>query len=216
MHDQLKVRRIPGGPLLANSYLIYSEEEEGILIDAVGEEVFPFLKRVRVKEVLLTHGHFDHIMALRKLIKNFGLRYRIHRADLFLIERFKEEVKKVLGLVVEPLPPPYHYLEDKEVVTFHGEDVRVVHTPGHTPGGVCFKTNNWIFTGDILFKGSIGRTDFEGGDEEQMFNSLRKILEMKDEMIVFPGHGPRTTIGEERKTNPFLTRVFESRWKELE
>jgi glyoxylase-like metal-dependent hydrolase (beta-lactamase superfamily II) len=211
----LKVRRIPGGPLLANSYLIYSQEKrEGILIDAVGDEVIPFLERISVRDVLLTHGHFDHVLALKKIKNLFGISYGIHEADLFLIKHFREKVERALGIEVESLPLPNIFLEDGQVINFLGNEIQVIHTPGHTPGEVCFKINNWLFTGDLLFKGSIGRTDFEGGDEEKMRESLKKILELDDKIVVFPGHGPRTTIGEERETNPFVNWIFESKWRE--
>ncbi len=192
------MRRIPGGPLNANSYLIYSEEGKGILIDAVGEEVLEWTKEIRVKEILLTHGHFDHIFGLKRVLEETKTGYWIHFGDIYLIENFPLKTKKFLGVTPEPIPKPSHTIQEGELFKFRGYEVKAIHTPGHTPGSVCIQLNNWLFTGDTIFNGGVGRTDFEGGSEYHLKGSLRRILELPDDTILFPGHGPRTTIGKEK------------------
>lgn len=201
----LKVIRIPGGPLYANSYLIFSpSKREGILIDATGDEVFDRLEDIEVREILLTHCHFDHILALGKLTEGLGIGYRVHREELSLLRAFPEKVRVLLGLEMDPLPEPTLFLEEGEVVPFLDWKIKVLHTPGHSPGGLSFHLDNWLFTGDTLFRESVGRTDFPESDEDAFKDSLRRLAGFPDDTVVFPGHGPRTTMGHEKKNNGFL------------
>jgi len=201
----LKVRRIPAGILNANSYLVYSKDKkEGILIDASGEEVLEKVGDVEIKEILITHGHFDHIYGLNKILERFDVGYWLHRDDLFLVETLPLRAKKAIGLEVEPIPGPSYFIEEGILFDFYGNEIRAIHTPGHTPGSVCFHINNWLFTGDTIFNEGVGRTDFEGGDENALRKSIKRILEFPDDTILLPGHGPRTTIQYEKLNNDYV------------
>jgi glyoxylase-like metal-dependent hydrolase (beta-lactamase superfamily II) len=129
----------------------------------------------------------------------------LHREDLFLYERAVDQ-GAMFGLHVEPLPPVDEFYAPGEVIRFGDHEVRPWHTPGHCPGGVCLQIGSRLFVGDTLFAGSIGRTDLPGGDLETLLTSIRRVLfAFGDDARVYPGHGPATTIGHERRTNPFLT-----------
>jgi len=154
--------------------------------------------------IVNTHGHFDHTAANAYLKRATGAELLIHRADEPLILGQSRNAA-FWGIEVEDSPPADRYIDEGDLIVIGDITLQVIHTPGHTPGGVSLFTDRMVFVGDTLFQGSIGRTDFPGGDYRQLISSIKeKLLPLGDDVIVYPGHGPQTTIGQERQTNPFL------------
>ncbi|MCP3974879.1 MAG: MBL fold metallo-hydrolase [bacterium] len=160
--------------------------------------------------LLLTHGHIDHMGGAGGVVTATGVEAYLHDGDDFLVQDPAAILRALFGIVAAPGefdPPPFRSLEDKSSLELAGLTFDVVHTPGHTPGHCCFvlESEGIMFSGDQLFAGSIGRTDLPGGSYEQLMDSMRdRVLAYPDETDVLPGHGPRTTLGRERRTNPFL------------
>ncbi len=205
------------GPFFKNGFVVGCEEtREAILIDP-GDEVASLLAfaergKLTIRHILLTHAHVDHVTGVAAAKRRLGVPIYLHRDDLFLYER-AVEMGAMFGLDVEPQPPIDVFYTLSDVITFGTYDVRVHHTPGHCPGGVCLQIGKKgtpakeLFVGDTLFAGSIGRTDLPGGDHATLIAAIRNVLfPLGDDAIVHPGHGPDTTIGQERRTNPFLNR----------
>ena len=203
------------GPFFKNGYVVGCEEtSEAILIDP-GDEVaalLAFAERsgLTVRHILLTHAHVDHITGVAAARRALGAPVYLQRDDLFLYEG-AVEMGAMFGLKVEPQPPIDVFYTPAQVIGFGTYEVRVHHTPGHCPGGVCLQVGKKgtagkeLFVGDTLFAGSIGRTDLPGADHQTLLASIRTVLfPMGDDAIVHSGHGPDTTIGQERRTNPFL------------
>ncbi|MBN2123288.1 MAG: MBL fold metallo-hydrolase [Deltaproteobacteria bacterium] len=187
------LKKMAVGPYQANCYILACKESgEGLVIDP-GGEVFRIVReiaanQIRVRYILLTHGHFDHTGGAHELKKITKAPVLIHPMDAG-------------GLAMQPDGA----LHDGQRIQVGKYTLSVLHTPGHSPGGVCFFSPGVVFTGDTLFAGSVGRTDFPGGDHNLLVTGiLQKILPLGDDVRVYPGHGPGSTIGVERKTNPFL------------
>ncbi len=205
------------GPFFKNGFVVGCETtREAVLIDP-GDEVQALLGFVRreglhVRYVLLTHAHVDHVTGVGPAKDALGVPVYLHREDLFLYERAVEQ-GAMFGIPVPPLPAIDAFYEPGQVIAFGEYEVRPLHTPGHCPGGVCLQIGRRgeagkdLFVGDTLFAGSIGRTDLPGGSYETLLASIRNVLvPLGDDARVYPGHGPATTIGRERRTNPFLAR----------
>ncbi len=197
------------GQLEVNCYILACERtKEGIILDP-GDDPQDVLAAVReddilVREIIATHGHFDHIGRAREIQHALNVPFVIHREDLDLVEGL-EDIAAFFGVKVSPPPEVSRFLSEGDEVRFGDETLRVLHTPGHSPGGVTLVRNGLAFVGDCLFAGSIGRTDMPGQSHDVLMASLRdKIMVLDDATEVYPGHGPPTTIGEERKHNPFL------------
>jgi glyoxylase-like metal-dependent hydrolase (beta-lactamase superfamily II) len=206
----LRVECTPVGRLLSNSYLLYDPEwGEGIIIDA-GDDVEEIIRAVEMSDVevrgiYLTHGHFDHVLAVRDLKEELGCGFYIHENDAMILSRVPLDAKYFLEVDVDQPPEPDGWVFDGQILRVGGHEVKVIHTPGHTPGSVCYLAGEVIFTGDTLFAGSIGRTDLPGGSLQDLLNSISvKILSLPDHYAVYPGHGPSSTIGVERRLNLFL------------
>jgi hydroxyacylglutathione hydrolase len=203
------------GPFFKNGYVLGCEDtREGVLIDP-GDEVEELLSsiernRLSIKYILLTHAHLDHVTGVGRASKALGVPVGLHRADEFL---YRSVVQQGLafGVRVDPQPPVDFYFDAAGPWAFGSYRVWVHHTPGHCPGGVCLavgkegESARSLFVGDTLFAGSIGRTDLPGGDAPTLLRSIREVLFcFPDESPVYSGHGEPTTIGKERRTNPFL------------
>jgi glyoxylase-like metal-dependent hydrolase (beta-lactamase superfamily II) len=173
-------------------------------------------QRLTISKILLTHAHLDHITGVGRAKAVLGVPVWLHEADNFLYEDVVEQ-GRLFGFDVEPQPPVDHFYESQGheeregTLQFGRYRIRVLHTPGHCPGGVCLAVSKerdsaaTLFVGDTLFAGSIGRTDLPGGDTDTLLRSIRDVLfRFPDDTVVWSGHGPQTTIGEERRTNPFL------------
>jgi len=204
------------GPFFKNGFVVACEEtREAVLIDP-GDEVdgllaFADRRGLAIRHILLTHAHVDHVTGVPAARRALGVPIHLHRDDLFLYERAVEQ-GALFGLRVDPLPPVDAFYAPGEAIAFGTCEARPHHTPGHCPGGVCLQIGaagaggRQLFVGDTLFAGSIGRTDLPGGDYATLIRSIREVLfAFGDDAEVYPGHGPSTTIGQERRTNPFLT-----------
>lgn len=204
------------GPFFKNGFVVGCEStREAVIIDP-GDEVAALLafaerNTLAVRHILLTHAHVDHVTGVAAAKRALGVPVYLHRDDLFLYERAVQS-GQMFGLSVEPQPPIDVFYTPGQVITFGGLEARPHHTPGHCPGGVCLQigkkgeAGRELFVGDTLFAGSIGRTDLPGGDYQTLIDSIKTVLfAFPDEAVVHPGHGPSTTIGQERRTNPFLT-----------
>jgi hydroxyacylglutathione hydrolase len=215
LEESMVIETFPVGPLRCNCSLVVDPESgEAIVIDPGGdfEEIQTRLeqKRAKVRAIVHTHTHIDHVGATAPLQRWSGAAARIHEADRFLYDLLPIQ-SALLGV---PLPERCDVegdLYDDAAIGFGKGELLVMHTPGHTPGSVSFvlrhDTSSVAFTGDTLFRRGIGRTDLWGGDSEQIFRSLTsRLLTLDEATRVVPGHGPGTSIGEERRTNPFLNR----------
>ena len=202
-------------PFFKNGFVIGCEEtREGVIVDP-GDEVEELLAavarhRLSIVSILLTHAHLDHITGVGRAKGALGVPVWLHRDDNFLYETVQQQ-GQMFGFQVDPQPPVDRFYEGEGPLRFGRYQVRVLHTPGHCPGGVCLAVSrdgesaSTLFVGDTLFAGSIGRTDFAGGDMETLLRSIREVLfRFPDDTVVWSGHGPVTTIGQERRTNPFL------------
>jgi hydroxyacylglutathione hydrolase len=203
------------GPFFKNGFLLGCDHSrEAVIIDP-GDEIEELLgiaakKGLRVGHLLLTHAHMDHLSGLRRAKHATGGRIGVHRADLFLYDAAVQQ-GRTFGYDVDPPPPPDFFYDPDMLIAFGACQVHVHHTPGHSPGGVCLRVATEgdpaprLFVGDTLFAGSIGRTDLPGGDYDRLLRSIKETLfAFGDQAVVYPGHGPQTTIGDERRTNPFL------------
>lgn len=199
------------GPLGVNCFILGCEETgQGVIIDAGGDarDIIAVVERrgLSIAHIINTHGHFDHIGANRALKERFGANLMIHAADIPLLGR-AADIAKAYGIPGENSPQPDTCLEDGMEISFGRLAMTVLHTPGHSPGGCCFylEAERKIITGDTLFADSIGRTDLPGGSHEQLLDSVRaKLFTLPDNVVAYPGHGPETTIGHEKRHNPYF------------
>lgn len=200
---------LPTGPLEVNCYVVGSENSGDAVVVDPGGHVDEILNEVekrnlKVKWIINTHGHFDHIGGNSDLVERTGAELMIHAADIPVLQGSKEHAS-VFGLTTTASPVPERTLSDGEVLSLGDMEFRVIHTPGHSPGGICLLIEDRLIVGDTLFAGSIGRTDLPGGNHEQLISNIKdKLLVLPDTTRVYPGHGPSSTIGQEKQFNPFL------------
>ena len=210
----LEMRAVP--PFMKNGFLLGCEiTRQGVIIDP-GDEVDDLLDAagrhgLSIEYILLTHAHLDHVTGVARAKEAVGAPVWLHKDDLRLYDAVVQQ-GLAFGFRVDPQPAPDFFYEADRRLTFGDYAVRVHHTPGHCPGGVCLQVGRQgeegrqLFVGDTLFAGSIGRTDLPGGDYGVLMRSIRDVLmTFPDDYEVYSGHGPVTTIGEERRTNPFLS-----------
>lgn len=158
------------------------------------------------KGIINTHAHLDHIGAVQYFKKKYDLKLWMHPNEQFVLD-YADASAQMFGMPPVEVPTIDHEIKEGDKLYLGEHEFLVIETPGHTPGGVCFYTEGHIFVGDTLFAGSIGRTDLPGGDSATIMQSLHKLLNIPDETIVYSGHGPETTIGHEKKTNPYLSQI---------
>ena len=202
--------------LQENTYVVSDETGDCVVIDCGAyydserRAVVDYIRQQQLtpRHVLCTHGHFDHCFGNDTLQETFGLLPELHRDDEFLARDLTEQAARMFGMPYDrPTPPIGRFLSGGDIISFGNHRLTVLHTPGHSPGGVCFycEEEKTIFTGDTLFRMSIGRTDFEGSSWQSMLQSLRTVIApLPDDVTAYCGHGPRTTIGEEKQFNPYL------------
>jgi len=200
----------PVGPIGANCYIFGDEATRDVFVIDPGDEperILEALRRLgaRPQALVNTHGHFDHIQGVDAVRRATGAPFWIHEAEREILDHGPARAKMLFGLDLPPSPTPDRWLVDGDRLQVGGLALTVRHTPGHSPGGVCLLGDGLAFVGDTLFAGSIGRTDLPGADMATLFASIaRVLLPLPDDTICFPGHGPETTIGEEKRSNPFL------------
>lgn len=201
-------------PFSENMYILYDETKEALIIDPgcytqlEKEELAKFILETGLKPVKLlnTHAHIDHVLGNNFVAAKYGLKLEMHEADADLL-RSAPVYGQMWGIKPEPSPEPSGFLNEGDVVRFGNSKLDVLFTPGHCPGSITFFSSDEKFAivGDVLFYGSIGRTDLPGGNHELLISSIReKLFPLGDDMVVYPGHGPSTTIGFEKQHNPFL------------
>jgi hydroxyacylglutathione hydrolase len=197
-----------------NTYVLTDETNEAVIIDpgcystTEQTELYNFIKNKNLNPVKLlnTHCHIDHILGNNFVATKFGVELYIHQLDLPTLHA-TTEYGHLYGFTVDKSPEPAHFLKDGDVVKFGNSTLEVIFTPGHAPGHVVFVNHEqrFVINGDVLFRGSIGRTDLPGGNHQTLIDSIKtKLFTLPDDFVVHTGHGPTTTIGYEKKYNPFL------------
>ncbi|HID85948.1 MAG TPA: MBL fold metallo-hydrolase [Anaerolineae bacterium] len=197
------------GPLQVNCYVLGCEETRKAVVVDPGGDVIAILEalkahRLELTRIVNTHAHFDHLGGVRELKEVTGAKFYLHPDDLPLLKGFLSQAL-FFGLRLGSPPTVDGHLEEGDEIAFGRESLRVLHTPGHSPGSVSLVGDGVVFVGDLLFAGSIGRTDLPGGSYQTLIETVRtKIFPLGDEVVIYPGHGPATTIRHERRYNPFF------------
>ncbi len=207
----MKLEKIIVGLLKVNCYVLAADNGSAVVIDP-GDNASGILKILeehhwRLEKIVLTHGHFDHVLAVPDIKDATGAPYFVHKDDLHYIEVAHQRGEAWVHKRFRPLSPPDGFLSQGDIVRFGDEELEVRHTPGHSPGGVSLVSfaSRCVFTGDTLLRGTLGRTDFPGGDSAQLIRGVQsQLMALPDDFVVYPGHGAPTTIGAERRENPFL------------
>ncbi len=205
---KLTIRSFAVMPFDENCYVVSDDTGEGVVIDPGGmaKEILAYIreKKLSIQAVLDTHGHCDHIGANDAIRDEMGAPLYIHKADAPMLSDMRLNLSAFMGFKALSRPAE-HLLSEGDKISFGQSELEVIHTPGHTVGGVCFVGDGVVFTGDTLFAGSIGRSDFPGGSEVELIGNIKKkLLALPDEMKVYSGHGPSSEIGWERQCNPYL------------
>ncbi len=212
----MQVHKLVLGEMLVNTYIMHPKDsKEAVVIDPGSEDVSLIMDYIRenelnVKYILLTHGHFDHIMGIDALRKEIDAPVCVHSADKDMLTSAELNLSPYMGYDYS-FQPADQILEDGQIIEFGGAKFEVLHTPGHSPGGVCFycAETETLVSGDTLFHGSVGRTDLAGGDRDVLMQSFRKkIWDLPHDMNVYPGHGHETTLFRERIRNPHLRKFL--------
>ncbi len=197
------------GVFAENCYVVgCAETNEGVVIDP-GDDIPRIVSKVRekrldIKYILLTHGHLDHVKELVAFKTNYDVPVLMHADDQFLLDNLPAQAA-AFGMSVSGVPRVDMYIKDGQSIAFGTHKFQVIHTPGHSPGSVTFSAEGAAFSGDVLFSGSIGRTDLPGGNYHTLMHSIKnRLLPLGEHVTIFPGHGPATTIAQELKYNPFL------------
>jgi glyoxylase-like metal-dependent hydrolase (beta-lactamase superfamily II) len=204
------------GPLAENSIIIYDEESKDcVIVDpgAEGDRILKEVESLNVKAIIATHGHLDHVGQVGFLKEKLKVPFYMNQKDEFLINN---DIFPGFAFMLKATkcPPPDYNIKEGDVLKFGTLEFSVIETPGHTPGSVCFynQKEKMLISGDTLFAGSVGRVDLPGGNGQDMDKSLKKLMELPEDTVVYPGHGGKTTIGREKRTNPFITGVFRLKW----
>lgn len=210
----IQIQRFVFNPFEENTYILFNETNDCIIIDpgclhsSEKEEIVRFIKNENLKPVRLlnTHCHIDHVFGNSFIANQYNLGLEIHKNDLAVLHSLPQ-VSHLYGFSAEGSVEPSKFLDEGDKIVFGNSSLDILFTPGHSPGSICFvsQEDKFVIAGDVLFYGSIGRTDLPGGDHETLLNSIRsKLFQLADDFVVFSGHGPETSIGFEKRNNPFL------------
>lgn len=206
----MKIQQIPVGPFEMNCYIVTEDNHPNCLIIDPGDEperLIHYIDEHQLKpaRIINTHNHIDHTRRVSDIQNYYKIPFHIGEDDLPLLESLKDQ-GLLFGLDASPLPAVSGFLKDGDTFKLVEKTFTALHTPGHSPGSICLYTPGHVFVGDVLFRDSIGRTDLYGGNYQALLKSIReKLLTLPEETIVYSGHGPTTTIGREKKHNPFLS-----------
>jgi hydroxyacylglutathione hydrolase len=203
-----KIHALVVGRLQTNCYIIESKGH-ALIVDPGDEpeRILRFVKDLNVTpiQILATHTHFDHVLGVDGVRKATKTQFLIHPDDLPMLQSMQSRVRQIMGFEVPPPPKVDGYLKDGDLLRVGDDTVHVIHTPGHSPGSISLHGTGYVLTGDALFNQSIGRTDLPGGDLNTLLRSITdRLFMLDDETVVYPGHGPETTIGDEKLANPFV------------
>lgn len=200
---------LPVGPMGANCYIIGCEETKKAAIVDPGGDTPKIIREVEAlgltpEAIVLTHGHIDHIFSVDEVRDETKAKVYIHEDDAEMLTDSKKNLSFFMGQQVG-FKAADETLADNEELAVGSLTLKIIHTPGHTPGGICIQVENYLITGDTLFAGSVGRSDFPGGSHEVLINSIKeKLLTLPENLKVYPGHGPSSTLAGEKRSNPFL------------
>ncbi|MEW6600912.1 MAG: MBL fold metallo-hydrolase [Nitrospirota bacterium] len=202
------LERLVVGPLEENTYIIGDETTRQAIVVDPGDESDRIIEIIKdrglqVHSIICTHTHFDHIGAVGDIKKATGARILIHREDQQVYETAKDQAA-FWGYDFNDIPQPDGYIDEGDNIQIGSVNFKVMHTPGHSPGGICLYSDGVIITGDTLFKGSVGRTDFPGGDMDALKHSFRRLLGLPENTRIYSGHGPDSTVVIEKRTNYFV------------
>lgn len=198
------------GQLQENCFILFDENKDAFVVDPGGssENIIEAIEKnsLNIKYILLTHGHFDHVGAVAALVEKYKAPVYLSKKDRVFLESPKEVRASAFGMQIEAADVDV-FVKDGDEIPFSGGTIKVIETPGHTLGSVCYLFENYLFAGDTLFNGSIGRTDFPESDHSLMVESLKKLKKLDDEIYVLSGHGPESQMSYEKMTNPYLRQV---------
>ncbi len=211
----LTIKSFTFNPFQENTYLIYTENGQALIIDPgmysteENEVFFEFIEKNKLKPELLlnTHTHLDHLFGNAAVLRHFDIPFGFHLKDRPVFDA-ASSAGAMYGLVFEKSPEPTFYIDENKEIHFDGHQLKVLLTPGHSPGSVCFycENQNFVISGDVLFQMSIGRSDFPGGNHESLMHSIHtKLMPLPLDTLVYSGHGPVTNVGFEKMNNPFIT-----------
>ena len=210
----IQLKKFTFNPFQENTYLLYNQDHQGIIIDPgcmdthEQQELSNFIASndIRPVKLLNTHAHLDHILGNRFVMERYQIPLSLYSSDFDMFQ-LAEDSAKLYGIPYEKSPPADSFLKEGDTIKLGDEVLEVIFVPGHAPDHLVFynRSQSWIIGGDVLFKHSIGRTDLPGGNHEQLIENIRqKIFPMEEEIVIYPGHGPQTTIKEEKANNPFF------------
>jgi len=208
----INIHKITAGPFQENGYIVHCDDNLDCFIIDPGDNPTQYIQKIKDRSlnpigILNTHGHIDHVHAVQPLKEHFSIPFYVHKNEKMIIDHYPKSCL-MYGMIPNKKPIADFWLDDETTLTIGEYTLNIIHTPGHTPGGICYQINGDIFTGDTLFKGSIGRTDFPGGDYNKLMDSLRLLMDkIQGDTRVHSGHGYSTTIEHEKLSNPFLVNL---------
>lgn len=208
---EYKIMKLVVGELQENCFILFDENKDAFVVDPGGssENLIEAIDKneLNIKYILLTHGHFDHVGAVAALVKKYKAPVYMSKDDRAFLESPKEVRASSFGMQIEAADVDV-FVKEGDEIPFSEGTIKVIETPGHTLGSVCYLFENYLFAGDTLFNGSIGRTDFPESDHSLMIESLKKLKKLDDEIYVLSGHGPESQISYEKMTNPYLRQLW--------